>query len=80
MFSTSYYLEEGNRNKKQIATIKQLLEDKYPSKYVSNQACADIIMSDVAVLASKIYRTTHGTERLDLNKEYHRKIKEATPL
>ena len=64
MFLTSYFLKEGNNKKKQIAAIKQRWEDKYPNKYVSNQGCASDIFADVQVchsLASKIYKTAHGT-------------------
>ena len=63
MFPTSYFLEEGNKEKKRIAAIKQRWEDKYPNKYVFNQACASNILADIksyVTFISRIYRAAHG--------------------
>ena len=59
MFLTSYFLGEGNKEKKKIAEFQQCWEDKYPNKYVSNQACASNILADVKFctnLAAYAYR------------------------
>lgn len=61
MFLTNYYLGEGKRHKKVIASAQQRWTDKFPNKYVSDQASANHIMRDVDAIASMIYKTAHGT-------------------
>ena len=68
MFLTNWLLEEGNKEKKKIASMKQFWENEYPNNYVYNRACASNILADIksyTPLASKIYQMAHGTTDRD---------------